>query len=85
MKRYRFSLPIFLNSSQLFFLLHDKHFETNKKNSNRIDESIIFSSLLSLEKTAFVFGPLAFCLSGYSRKNPNRAVEDMELPEVSKK
>ena len=48
-------LPILFNSAQLFFLLHDNHFETNEKNlielMNRLqsidwydglDESIFF-------------------------------------------
>ena len=35
------TILILFNSSQLFFsLFHDKHFETNEKNSNRIDELI---------------------------------------------
>ena len=40
------SLSFLFNSSQLFFLLHDKHFETNEKNSNRIDESITIHRLV---------------------------------------
>ena len=39
------SLPILFISSQLLFLLHDKHFETNEKNSNRTDESITIHRL----------------------------------------
>ena len=68
-----FRYPFFLSHLSCFSLLHDKHFETNEKNYNRIDESItvhrrvwcvgwihfLFSSLLSLEKTAFDL--LAFC------------------------
>ena len=39
LKQYQSLLPILFPSSQLFFLLHDKHFETNEKISNRIDAS----------------------------------------------
>ena len=65
-------LPILFNSAQLFFLLHDNHFETNEKNlielMNRLqsidwydglDESIFFFLVFFLEKTAFDL--LAFC------------------------
>ena len=61
MKCYQFSLPIFFDSSQLFFLVHDKHFEANEKNPiellNRLPHFIAQSidCYVGLDESIFFF------------------------------